>query len=110
VTYEWVVQSRNSEGLSPVSVSLQIYHALTPEVPAAPLTQISGDNVLISWAAPGDNGSPITAYEIKFKQSDGTFTTILDHCDGSAAAIISGLECSIPTTVFNQAPLSLDWG
>lgn len=110
LTYEWVVQSRNLVGLSPASNSLQIYHALTPEAPAAPLTQISGEYVMISWSAPSDNGSAITAYEIKFKKSDGTFTSILEYCDGTAADIISGLECSIPTTVFNLAPLSLNWG
>lgn len=62
VTYEFVVEARNSIGYSAISESLTILHAIPPETPDAPITTNSGQDIVVSWSAPIENGSPITSY------------------------------------------------
>jgi hypothetical protein len=47
-------------------------------------TVVSNTNVVITWAAPFNGGSPITSYTILIRQSDGvSYSTELNFCDGS---------------------------
>jgi hypothetical protein len=52
VTYSFTVASRNIEGYSAESVSVEILAAQFPDTPSAPTTMINGDYVDISWTAP----------------------------------------------------------
>lgn len=71
-------------GFSSESSSVTIRAAATPGTPSAPTTTVNGNNVDISWTEPESSGSPITAYTITIRQSDGiTFTVDSTDCDGS---------------------------
>lgn len=88
-TYTFTVESRNSVGYSEQSDPVSIFHALVPEQPAAPTTTISGDNVVVTWLAPSENGSTISSYTIAFRESDGiTFTEEVTNCDGVDSSIV----------------------
>jgi hypothetical protein len=39
--------------------------AFIPAVPIAPQTTVVADDVILTWSAPNQNGSPITSYRIK---------------------------------------------
>ena len=58
------MRARNLFGFSDYSSTISILAAKTPEKPLAPVTYIDGLNVIIDWAAPFDNGSPILGYKV----------------------------------------------
>lgn len=66
ITYELTVEARNSLGYSSPSETLSFLHALVPETPDAPTTANSGQDIIITWTAPSDNGSALLSYQIKF--------------------------------------------
>ncbi len=109
VVYTFKVKARNSFGFSSDSSEVVIRAAAVPGAPASPATSVNGNtNVIISWAAPADNGgSPITGfnYLVKIRQSDGiTFTTEASYCN----VLLS--TCSVPISVLQAAPYNLAWG
>jgi hypothetical protein len=53
-------------------------------------------NVIVTWTAPNDNGSPITSYRITLQQADLTYSENIAYCDGSVPAIVNSLSCSVP--------------
>jgi hypothetical protein len=59
------VLARNSYGYSAPSASKSILAAQKPDKPVAPTTTVVGSSVQISWTAPNDRGSAITAYSVK---------------------------------------------
>ena len=68
-------------------------NAPPPPAPAAPVvTETSASSVAVSWSAPTDDGSPITSYDLRYREgSDGAFTDgPQDVTDTSA--IIEGLS------------------
>jgi hypothetical protein len=86
--YKFMVQARNSVGLSLPSAEITILAAQLPLKPNAPTTALIGENMRISWTAPDDGGTPILAYKIVVAQLDGVFVEQLFYCDGSDATII----------------------
>jgi hypothetical protein len=83
VTYKLKVQARNTEGFSNYSDEIEILSAEPPDAPFTPTTTIDGDNVIIDWITPQDNGSIILGYMIYIRESDlVTFTVDSTHCDG----------------------------
>lgn len=71
-----------------------------PDAPIAPTTTLSGDNIIIDWSPPDDNGVTIDGYEIKIRHNDAvTFTTELVNCDGYDATIRVTTQCTIPYSV-----------
>lgn len=86
-------------------------HAIAPSKPDSPVTLNNGVNVVISWSAPSENGSQITSYAIKIRESNGvTFTQDLTNCDGTDNTIISSTTCTIPQSTLTSAPYSLSLG
>jgi hypothetical protein len=73
VSYNFIVQSRNSYGYSSNSSTLLLLCAILPNVPTNVLTVNSASNVIVSWIAPSSNGSPITAYMILILTGSMTF-------------------------------------
>lgn len=71
ITYEFRVESRNAIGYSPTSDVFTILHALAPVTPDAPVTSNSGQDILISWTAPSNNGAAITSYTITLRYYHG---------------------------------------
>lgn len=65
-TYSFRVIARNSFGFSNNSTTVSILAAQTPSTPTAPVTSVSGTNVVVTWTAPLAMGSTITAYLITF--------------------------------------------
>lgn len=87
-SYKFKVQARNDFGLSGYSVAVTILAAQTPNQPDAPVTSVSTSNIVISWTAPYDNGSPILSYDVLIRKSDGaTFALDTANCDGSNTVI-----------------------
>lgn len=64
LTYKFKLQARNTFGLSAYTEELILDIGFKPEQPVAPSTVVVANSVLVSWVAPWDNGSPITAYRI----------------------------------------------
>jgi len=82
-TYNFWVQSVNSYGISAYSDTLQLVCGFKPSAPAAPVTSVIADKVIITWQVPVTNGASITKYRISIKQKDGTYSEQLQYCDGS---------------------------
>ena len=61
-TYKFKVEARNAVGYSSYSDQIAILAAEIPGTPAAPTTTSVGPNILISWSAPDDGGTSISAY------------------------------------------------
>lgn len=75
-----------------MSDSVSILAAQIPAVPTAPVTTWykETDEVVVSWVAPDNGGSPITSYTIFIRQSDlTTYTEGIVTCDGSDATILA---------------------
>jgi hypothetical protein len=67
-------------------------------------------NVLITWIAPEENGSPIRGYRVKIRQLDLIYSEELINCDGSTAVVRDATSCSIPISVLTASPYLLPWG
>lgn len=81
--------------------------AYIPDIPVAPITTISTNTIVITWVAPADNGTPITSYNVKIRDSSSDYVNELTACDGSDSAIVSTQECTIPLTTLYAAPFNL---
>jgi hypothetical protein len=83
--YNFKIEARTLVGFSEYSTEITIRAAAKPNTPAEPVTTVvSNTNVVITWAAPFNGGSPITSYTILIRQSDGvSYSTELNFCDGS---------------------------
>lgn len=67
--------------------------------------------MLISWVAPFNQGSPITAFKIQIRQSDeSSYSLDLSDCDGSQSIFLVTTSCSIPVSVLRGSPFNLPWG
>jgi hypothetical protein len=89
-TYVFTVESRNSYGYSVVSDELTLLCAFIPDPPLTVTTTNLNDVVVFDWIEPVTNGSPITAYRVYIRESDGTtFTEETVQCVGTDAAVIS---------------------
>ena len=74
--------------------------AVKPSTPTNALSANDGQDAVITWTAPADNGSPITAYRVVFKTSVNTYVEELANCDGSDATVMSSQSCTVPVSVF----------
>jgi hypothetical protein len=102
------LEARNIYGFSVVSNTVSILTAQVPAQPIAPLTTWSPDDVIVTWTAPDNGGSPITGYTVSIKESDlATYTVDLVNCDMSSDTSVT---CTIPVTTLRTTPYSLEWG
>ena len=92
-------ESASSNGAVLLSISV-------PSIPAAPMTSTNlNTSVTITWVAPSDGGTAITAYKVAIRQSDGsTFTTESAYCN------VLTTSCTVPISVLQAAPYNLAWG
>jgi hypothetical protein len=65
----------------------------------------------VKWTAPYNGGSSITSYTVEFqhKFDPSTFTQIAFYCDGTTPFVLSYRQCTIPMTLFRQAPFLLEF-
>ena len=110
--YTFKIEALNAVGYSYFSTEIMVRAAAKPSAPTAPITSvISNTSVVITWVPPITGGSPITAYSITIRQSDGiTYTTELASCNGSNSAIILTATCTIPVATLQVSPFNLPWG
>ena len=110
VEYSFRVRAKNQWGWSDYSDILKATPSTIPDQMEKVVTQVndtSGD-VIISWTAPNDNSSPITAYLIEILDRAGTtWTEDSTNCDASSGDIFDSLTCVIPMSVFLATPYSL---
>ena len=67
--------------------------------------------MIVTWNAPYNGGSAITAYQIVFQTSLSVFyDEETNYCDGSVSTTITRLKCTIPSFKFVDAPFNLAWG
>jgi len=79
-----------------------------PAQPVAPITTWSPDNVIVTWTAPDNGGSPVTGYMITIRLSDSvTYSEDLTDCDMTAS---TSTTCTIPVIALRASPFSLAWG
>jgi hypothetical protein len=109
-TYKFKVEARNDVGYSSPSQEISIMAATFPDPPSAPQTIVSGDKIVVQWAAPYNGGTPLTAYKVEIKQSDGQYSEDLVNCDGSQSTIRQNKKCTIPFTALRATPFEIPWG
>lgn len=71
---------------------------------------ITTGDLVLDWAAPEDNGSPVTRYQIEIRDKVGSAFLSHASCDGTDAAIVAATECSVPMLTLTSAPYSYTLG
>lgn len=97
--YRFKVRARNIYGYGPYSDATFVIPDDAPGKTAIPTVQLNAatpTEVEISWPAPNDHSSTITAYEILFMQANGDFAAELTRCDGTNTTVVSNRKCSVP--------------
>jgi hypothetical protein len=100
-------------GWGPYSPVGTIIAATEPDAPDEPTLSVTGTDVVISWSEPANTGGTaiaITAYKIELPLADGTYKEDLVSCDGSQAAIVAALSCTIPMTTLTSNDASTGFG
>ena len=109
--YRFKYRATNQHGTGDWSPIATIYASATPLAPAAASTSNDGLNVDVTWPAPtSDRGATVSAYRVKFRQLDGSYTEIVPACDGSLAGILAARACTVPMATLTNAPFSLAVG
>jgi hypothetical protein len=67
--YTFKVETKTAYAFSVLSEGISMLCAAVPLQIEMPLTVIQGADVMIIWAEPSDQGSPITAYNVMIKNS-----------------------------------------
>lgn len=63
---------------------------------------------MVSWpATTSERGAAVSAYRVKFLESDGTTYTEAPECNGASATPFASEECTVAMTVFTSSPYSL---
>ena len=92
VAYQVQVRAKNQHGAGPWS---DVYTATpgTPDAPSAPTLTAGDHKLLVNWSAPGDNGSAITDYDVRYSANGGSSWSEWQPNTDSAAnsAVITGL-------------------
>jgi len=107
--YKFRVRSRNEFGYSDYSDEIELLVAFVPMLPVPPVTSVIASDVILTWTAPYNNGSPITKYLITIRQSDNTYTES-PYCNGQLEATRASLLCTIPLASLTASPYTLVQG
>ena len=85
---------------------MSILAASVPATPVAPVTTLSGSDIVVTWTKPAIRGSDITSYKISLKDSTNNWHET-SSCNGADATIVSSQSCTIPITELTAAPFNL---
>lgn len=102
-SYKFKVQGVNEYGEGVFSDIITVLSATVPAQMSVPSSSESGVNVEFAWTAPSTNGSPITSYKVLLYDKSLTVAAYVEKtvlCDGSNAAVVLALKCSIPMSSF----------
>ena len=108
--FRFRARGKNMWGWGPYSTILTAAPSSTPEQMQLVTVTIdpSTGGVTLRWAAPDDNAADITEYSVEVLAHDGlTWSEENTHCDGSTAATMSALACTIPMATLTAPPFSL---
>lgn len=110
--YTFRYRVKNKHGWGGFSGTVAVLTASIPASMSPPTFAIdaaSPTSVTLTWTAPYNGGSPITAYTIEFQVGGGaaTFSTEPNYCDGSALATLTSRRCVVPMATLRAAPLHL---
>jgi hypothetical protein len=109
--YKFKATSKTSFGYSLDSEEIVVMAASVPDVPTLVASTIENANADLTWSAPYNGGTPITAYTIQIRNSDGvTYSQDLANCDGTDSTIVADAMCSVPTAVLLASPFNLEYG
>jgi hypothetical protein len=70
LVYSFQVMGRNKQYWGDPTAALPILAAQEPAMPDPPTTELVEYNVVVSWEAPFDSGSPMTGYRIFLRKAD----------------------------------------
>lgn len=108
INYEFTVDSRNSVGYSESSASIFVFHAIPPNKPSTPTSSNSGQDVILTWSEPSENGAAIQNYQILIITNDGSYVEDLTYCDGTDSTIMDTQSCTVPLSTLTSAPFNLE--
>ena len=95
-TFEFRVRARNVHGWSSFSSTLSVIASGKPDQPAAPVTELSNQDIKISWTIPTSNYATISAYRIQIQNAFGTYLEESTYCNAAVDPIFSQLYCLVP--------------
>jgi hypothetical protein len=103
--YQYRYQARNVFGWSAdFSDPASIATMTEPDpVDASSVTVTAvGTNVEVQWTAPASNGSPITAYEVLFADTNAAtnFVALSTYCVADDSAVLADAGCTFPMSEF----------
>ena len=92
-TYRFRIRAKNLWGYGDYSSTVALVASAAPDQVDTAATSIdsSTGDLVISWVAPDDHGSPITAYRIEVRDKAGSSWTAHSSCDGSSASAVSAV-------------------
>ena len=96
--YAFKVRARNIYGYGQFSAESTIVAVDVPGQISIPTVTMANDTtdtfITVDWTAPDDHYATITAYEILFKTSSGSFTTY-SSCLGTDSTIVAQTYCTV---------------
>jgi hypothetical protein len=109
VTYAFKVRAYNKYGEGPFTAEASVQTSQAPEQPAAPLVEVVGAYVKISWAAPVENHRPILGYgyQVLIATSGGEFIERKALCDGYAQEAVR--YCLVDMHDLRASPFGLTY-
>ena len=108
--YKFKVIARNLVGTSAESSIVTIRAAKLPTAPTSVTTAVSNRNVIVTWTAQSDGGSPIYEYVVLVRESDGvTYTRDMVNCPGTDSNALTSKTCTIPFDSLTSEPYNHDW-
>lgn len=82
--------------------------AFVPVAPTGVKTEISTNNVVISWTTPTSNGgSPLTGYSVYIRKSDLSFEIESSYCNAANTVVLANPSCTIPFSTLRASPFNL---
>ena len=108
--YKFTISARNSIGFSLGSSKKTIMAAAVPNAPTNVVTQSNSSNAWVSWSPTYNGGSPITAYTVQFRWSDGVTFSANADCNGALASVVTAQSCFAKFSTLNAAPYNIPWG
>lgn len=85
-----------------------IIASTVPEQLGSATTAHSGSSVIVSWPATSSaRGAAVTAYRVKFRQSDGVTYSESAACNGASATPFTTRSCTVAMSVFTSSPYNL---
>ena len=105
-TYQFAISAQNIFGESVLSSSISVLTVTAPSQMSPPTISQSGQNVIITWTSPTNNGADITSFKILL-WNGLTYSENTALCNGLLQLV--SLSCTIPMTGFSST-LSLPAG